>query len=110
MREPPPIPLTPFESDHMIRAARAPRQFAGNLLHIDLVRGRLIAESISLKCEDCDKEAVYIDVTGPNVAAPHCTSCMANELLDLEYDRGRIIAVDEWDEWRTDHSEFRLLT
>ena len=69
-----------------------------------------MADDFVLKCEDCNDEAVYIDVTGPNVAAPHCTSCMANELLDHEYDRGRVIAVDEWDEWQEDHPNVRLLT
>lgn len=69
-----------------------------------------MADNLVLKCEDCDKDAVYIDVTGPNVAAPHCTDCLANELLDLEYDKGRIIAEDEWDEWKEDHPDFRLLT
>ena len=69
-----------------------------------------MTDALVLKCEDCDKDAVYIDVTGPNVAAPHCTECLANELLDLEYDKGRIIAEDEWDEWLKDHPDFRLVT
>ena len=69
-----------------------------------------MADDFALKCEDCTNEATYIDVTGPNVAAPHCTPCMASELLDHEYDRGRVIAVDEWGEWLEDHPNVRLLT
>ena len=69
-----------------------------------------MADDLVLKCEDCDKEAVYLDVTAPHVAAPHCTGCVANELLDHEYDRGRIIAVDEWKEWKADNPQYRLLS
>ena len=69
-----------------------------------------MTDDLVLQCEDCINEAEYLDVTGPGVAAPHCTSCMGSELLDHEYDRGRIIAVDEWGEWHEDHPDVRLLT
>lgn len=69
-----------------------------------------MGNDLVIQCEDCTNEADYIDVVGPRVAAPHCTSCMASELLDHEYDRGRIIAVDDWEEWQEDHPEVRLLT
>ena len=69
-----------------------------------------MADFSAPECEDCTNEAVYIDVTGYNEARPHCTSCMANELLDHEYDRGHIVAVEEWEEWHEAHPDYRLLT
>ena len=69
-----------------------------------------MADDLVLKCEDCDEEATYLDLAGIDEAAPHCSSCLGEELLGIELEKRRVIPIYEWDEWQEDHPDFRLVT
>lgn len=69
-----------------------------------------MADELVLKCEDCNEEAYYLDLDGFNEAYPHCLACLGAELISLEIDKGRVIRIDEWDEWHENFPHVRLVT
>ncbi len=69
-----------------------------------------MGDELVLKCEDCNEQAIYLDLAGFDEAAPHCSACLGEELIGIELEKRRVIAVYEWDEWRKDHPDFRIAT
>ena len=69
-----------------------------------------MAEKSIEKCDVCKEDADYLDVVGPNIIVPFCHDCFGASLICLELEKRRAILVEEWDEWRVYHPNFRLLT
>ena len=69
-----------------------------------------MADEVTCKCGSCDKEAIFLDLAGIDEAFPHCLACLGAELISLEIDKGRVIRIDEWDEWHENFPHVRLVT
>ena len=69
-----------------------------------------MTDEIIYKCGSCDEEAIFLDLSGMNLAYPTCATCLGDELITLELEKRRIIPTYEWDNWRKDYPDFRIAT